>query len=290
MDNGVKKKNRFVLFLTGFVLAAILLTTLSFPGGSIVHATVSAEVENATVYPQQTSIQMPAGSELYLYGYNTGGEVGSSAFQYGQLTVAFNTGGMIVASLAATTNDTNSFSTATGHNTVSGVGITGFKSYSYFFGYNQSNDARAASVSFNVTSPNELVVLYAIAGSESYIHIAGIPGLVLDASNINSTGWISSGFMPIAIAHSYLPRGTYTASELTSINSTQNASLTADLIGAFLFVPGTPPGNSQTGTSYLGGLLTVVVISVMVAAVAIVSLVVGIVIGKRMSNVGDRNS
>ena len=55
-------------------------------------------------------------------------------------------------------------------------------------------------------------------------------------------------------------------------------------------IPGTPTWNSQSDAFFLGGLLTVVVNSMMVAAVATVSPVVEIVIGKRINGRGSRIS
>ena len=233
---------------TGFIVIflvslSVIIVLVSAFNASLAQASPSVLVENAIVSPQQTDLGIASGAEMYLYGFSTGGVLGSSTFSGGQYVDAVNAIGNIVADLAITGNNTNSFFTATGLHTIAGVGVSGFKSYSSSYGINETTGSGSASDTFNVTASGDTVVVIAIGGSSSFIRISGIPNLQIDAKNTNASGWVNYNEMPIIIGSAQLTAGEYTIIELTKGNSTQNGSaLThmADLLGVYVFTPGTP--------------------------------------------------
>lgn len=221
-----------------------LSTTLDTPSNVQVFAT--------SIFAQQSYMQLPPGGQLYIYGYGTGGEVESGYFASGQYSDAVNSVGNIAASIAVTGNDVNSFQTVTGLQTIAGVSITGYGSYTVSYGINDSIGAGSASDTFDVSNNNTTAVFFALTGSEAYLSITGIPNLQIDAQNVNSSGWVTNGYIPIIVAQSQLNSGQYTATELSRGNSTDYAVATgrmADLIGVFLFTPQIPSTNSTNTTN-----------------------------------------
>ncbi|MCL4498607.1 MAG: zinc-ribbon domain-containing protein [Deltaproteobacteria bacterium] len=209
-----------VLFLTGVIVFRIFST--SKPG----HGVVSAAVVNENT----TSVNLPQGYSLYIYGYGTGGGFQSSAFIKGQYASAINSAGNRVAALAVSKSNFNEFSTQTGYQVAGGIAITGFSRFTSFSGYNTGSGASSASVSFNVKHNNSLVVVVAIAGGGQSLSITGLSGLKTDAA------WPGSPNLAMEIVHTYLPKGSYSVSEITSQSAGgQNPNDAGNLIGAFVF-------------------------------------------------------
>ena len=208
------------LFLIGIIVFKIFST--SKPG----HGVVSAAVVNENT----TSVNLPQGYPLYIYGYGTGGGFQSSAFIKGQYASAINSAGNMVAALAVSRSNFNEFSTQTGYQVAGGVAITGFKHYLSFFGSNATSGASSASVSFNVKHNNSLVVVVAIAGGGQSLSITGLSDLKTDAV------WPGSPNLAMEIVHTYLSKGNYSVSEITSQSAGgQDPNDAGNLIGAFVF-------------------------------------------------------
>ncbi|MCL4498605.1 MAG: IPT/TIG domain-containing protein [Deltaproteobacteria bacterium] len=188
------------------------------------------QVVSAVVNENTTSVNLPQGYSLYIYGYGTGGGFQSSAFIKGQYASAINSAGNRVAALAVSKSNFNEFSTQTGYQVAGGIAITGFSRFTSFSGYNTGSGASSASVSFNVKHNNSLVVVVAIAGGGQSLSITGLSGLKTDAA------WPGSPNLAMEIVHTYLPKGSYSVSEITSQSAGgQNPNDAGNLIGAFVF-------------------------------------------------------
>jgi len=237
--------------ITSFIIFFLLLgyfIPLSFQSRIFAAAqgTQSPTVSNAIVNNYQTSLTLPSGAQEYVYGYVTGGAYPSSGFAYGQYASVTNAAGNVVAALALTTNNTNSFSTSTSYFAIGGVSVSGFSSVSSFYGSNGTPSASSASVTFTVSVPGSLVVIVGEAGDGQSISISGIPGLRVDATNFVPP--CNQGLPPVMeIASAYPSVGTYTVTEQTSqCVAGQNPNNAGDLIGVFVFAPSstTVPGSN----------------------------------------------
>ena len=274
------------LFLITVVILFSAISALPVTNGA-----TQVRIESSAVNPQQSFMNLPPGAQIYLYGYNVGASLRSGLFLNGQYFFVNNVNGNVVDSLAVTTNNSDGFATPCGSLTIAGVGISGFSSYTFSYGVNATSGAGFASDTFNVTSSGQLAVIIAFGGSQSMVRVSGIPGMSVDASNVNSAGWVSSGSMPIVIGHSYMNKGQYTVSEVSEGNITQNTTANkthmADLIGVFLFTPGAL-SKTSTSTPTIGiSVFQIIEVMVVVAVIAVVSLVVGIVIGTFISRRTD---
>ena len=222
--------------LVGFIL--FLLSTFA---GVIVSVQVqsseaqsSLAVSNAVVDDFSTSIQLPAGGRIYLYGYATGGGLPSTLFTSGQYASVTNAAGNVAASLAVTSSNTNSYTSQSAYPMIGGAAISGYSSYSSTYGSNNAPAATSASASFVVSQDGSLVVVVALAGSEQCQQVSGVPGLTVDASNAGTTGLPPA----ITIGHAYASAGFYTVTETTSqCAAGQTPDNAGDLIGVFVFVP-----------------------------------------------------
>jgi hypothetical protein len=192
-------------------------------------------VVSASVSESSSSITLLGGADIYLYGYGTGGGLPSYNFNYGQITSLTNQGGYLVAALALTTSNTNSFSTYSEYPVIGGCGVNGFSSYTYTYGSNNSPAAPSASDSFTVTASGSLVVVIAIGGDEQSLTVSGLPNLQSDAA------WPGSPWNSLEILHTYLDAGSYTVTEYTSQSAAgQTPAYAGDLIGVFVFAPALP--------------------------------------------------
>ncbi|MCL4412053.1 MAG: hypothetical protein M1526_01675 [Candidatus Thermoplasmatota archaeon] len=274
---------RYRPVILSLLAITIILLISSFSALPVSKGATQVQVESAAVNPQQSFMNLPPGAQIYLYGYNVGASLQSGLFVNGQYFFIDNENGNIVDSLAVTANNSNGFGTPCGALTIAGIGISGFSSYTFTYGMNATSGAGSASDTFNVTSTGQLAVIIAFGGSQSMVRVSGISGMHVDASNVNSSGWVTSGLMPMIVGHSYLNKGQYTVSEISEGNVTQNTTANkthmADLIGVFLFTPGTP-SKTFTPTPTAGiSIFQIIDVMVVVAVIAVVSLVVGIVIG-----------
>jgi hypothetical protein len=203
-----------------------------------------ASIANAIVTSQATSLSLNPGAQLYIYGFVTGGGSTTGNFANGPYASVTNAGGYLVAALAATSNNVNSFTTQTSNYDIGGAAVSGFSQYVASYGTNSTSGALGASDTFTVVSSASLVVVVGLGGDEQCISISGLPGLTIDATDKGATGLPSV----IMIANTYLNLGTYTATEQTQQCATgQDPAHAADLIGVFVFTSGV----SNTGTSSL---------------------------------------
>jgi uncharacterized membrane protein len=208
-------------------------------------ATGLAAISGATVLVEQNSLSLSPGAQLYVYGLVTGGGFPTTNFTDGPYTSVSNADGLLVAALAATSSDANSFTTQTAYYDVGGVAVSGFSQYASSYGSNPSPRATGASDTFTVTTPGSLVVVFGLGGGEQCLALSGVPGLTTDATD-NGTG----GLPPvITIAHAYLGPGLYTASEETQqCAGGQDPNHAADLIGVFVFTSGSAATTGPTTT------------------------------------------
>jgi hypothetical protein len=168
-------------------------------------------------------------------------------FAYGSYQSATNAAGNIVAGLAYTPSDANSFSTQTSSYSTGGIGVSGYLGQVIpYFNSNTSPGASSVSVNFQVSTSNSLVVVFALGGDEQCLAVSGLTGFIQDATN---QGTRSNA---ITIGHAVLGQGNYNVKETTSQCITgQNTNNAADLIGVFVFQPTT--GTTSTSTSLTVG-------------------------------------
>jgi len=229
-----------------WVSVATFNGTLVFP--PVANASSALAPSNAVVVERRTSLQLPSGAQLYIYGFVTGGSYGSLGFINGQYASVINAGGKLVASLAVTSNNTNSFRTQTGNHVIGGVSVSGYSSYTSSFGSSNSWGAPEASTMFAVQTPGSLAVIFALGGLQRCMTLIGISGMQIDAASPDSKG--NSYPLAMTIAHAYLNAGTYTVTEQTRCrgsSASMSPDAQADLIAAFIFVPAV----SSTSSSVL---------------------------------------
>lgn len=188
-----------------------------------------AGVVQAVVEDGDTSLQLQPG-RMYLFAMDTGGALPSGAFANEDYTQVNDAAGNLAAAIAYGLDDQNTYTTQTWAHTIGGVSVAGYwDDVKVFRGVNSQPGASSASANFAV-SEDSLVVIIALAGGESNINIAPLPGLTIDAFGSGGPGKI-----PMTIAHAYLKPGAYTATELTSAAGDLDPRCMADLIGVFVF-------------------------------------------------------
>ncbi len=216
------------LLILGTVAAAMRIAPVRAAGPTI---------NNPTVQEFQSSLQLPTGSQMYIFGMATGGLYNSGTFANGEYASVTNAAGNLAAQLAFSTIDQNSFTTSAAYYVIGGVGVSGFSTFSQTFGSNGVAGAPSASASFSLSS-DSLVVVVGLSAAETFLSLSGLAGLQTDAAVINT-----SGNIPMIIAHANLGQGSYTVTETTSPNSDQSCCPDhfADLIGVFIFSSATGP-------------------------------------------------
>jgi hypothetical protein len=208
------------------------------------HGTLHAQmVSGAIVQPGQTTLNLPPGGSTYIYGMATGGARVSTGLAGGPYQQLRNAAGNLVAELAITQSNINSFETNTFSHTIGGVSVAGFKTISASYGSNDQPNASSASDTFAVSSPS-VVVVFALAGGQTHLELQGVPGLQIDAQTVDDPSTTS-----MAIGHATLPPGSYTAMEVTG--GATNPNFMGDLIGVFVFTaiepaPPSPPSPPVT--------------------------------------------
>jgi Double zinc ribbon/zinc-ribbon domain len=189
-------------------------------------------IQNAVIMPGRTSLRLPPGRSLYLYGMVTGGAAPSSGFARGHYAQVADAARQVAVALAATPDNTNSFTTGTAYFVIGGVAVSRYSHYAASYGSNGAPGASSASDTFAL-SQNSVVVIIGLASSQQGISLTGIPGLKTEA--LSSGRDASEGMI---IAHAYLPRGVYTVTEHSrALVGGQDANHMADLIGVFAFEP-----------------------------------------------------
>jgi hypothetical protein len=184
---------------------------------------------------------MPNGAQLYIFGYATGGAFPSWGFKNGQYASAANQAGNLAASLAVTTDNSNSFETVTGMQNTGGISVSGFSSYTASHNSNSAFGAPEVSDTFTVQNSGSLVVIFALGGLQGCMTLTGITGMQAGAPSPQSVGGSNATHPGIMIAHANLNPGTYTITENTrcsrSIANNNTPDWQADLIGVFIFSP-----------------------------------------------------
>ena len=201
----------------------------------------SPRITNAMVQNQATSLQLPSGGQMYLYGFVTGGGASSSPFSDGSYASVANVDGNLVG-LAVTSSNVNYYTTQTSNYAIGGVGISGFSSFTESYGNDSTPGSSGVSDHFKVSRSGSLVVVFALGGDEQCLSVSGLPGFSIDATNIDSPGLPNI----ITIGHAYLSAGSYRVSEQTQqCAAGQDPNQAGDLIGVFVFQPaqGTIPGH-----------------------------------------------
>ena len=235
------------------LLAAIFLSC--GPESYILAASVPT-ISNATVLSQSTSLTLPTGGEVYIYAFATDGSsrttgfVNALSYLYPPTSIS-NANGNLVAGVAITTSNTNSYSPSTKSYSVAGASISGFGAQpsSGLYRPLTSNGISAApgtnGVSVYTVVPGlphfpaagYLVVIVAIGGDEQCLAVSApkLPGFTIDASNSGS------GSPAIIIAHAYpVSSGNYVVTMVSSqCTAGQNPNNAADFIEAFDFLPTT---------------------------------------------------
>jgi hypothetical protein len=120
-----------------------------------------------------TSMSLPAGGQLYVYGVATGGATALGAFANGQTIQITNADGIISAQLAATTNSSNNYTTSTSYHVLGGVGASGFNYAQGFYGVNLGPGPNLnASVQFTLTVPAMIAVI-GMGSSQTELTLSG---------------------------------------------------------------------------------------------------------------------
>lgn len=176
----------------------------------------------------ETSLNLPAGSQLYAFAMATGGYRPSGPFASGEsIQIRDAYAGYTSAEIAATTNNSNSYATSTTYHTMVGFGASGFHYAQGFYSANPNPGAHSVSVQFTLTAP-ALVVLVGAASSQQQLAFSGLPNLVTDVPY--------NTVVATAIAHASVAPGQYTAQE-TSLDTAaaQDPNAMVDLLGVFIF-------------------------------------------------------
>ena len=142
-----------------FITIMLVLTVLS-----VSSASSNIMINSPTILSEENSIQLPSGSQIYLYGAVTGGAYNTGHLAYSDkgLETVIDASGNIAAQLAVSSSNQNSFQTNCAYYAIGGVGISGFNSYNTLYGYNNSPGATQTSVHFTL-SEGALVVIIALA-------------------------------------------------------------------------------------------------------------------------------
>jgi hypothetical protein len=179
-----------------------------------------------------TSMSLPAGGQLYVYGVATGGATALGAFANGQTIQITNADGIISAQLAATTNSSNNYTTSTSYHVLGGVGASGFNYAQGFYGVNLGPGPNLnASVQFTLTVPAMIAVI-GMGSSQTELTLSGVGNPTIDVPVQTDV----SGTEALIIAHQYLTAGTYTIQETTGDGPPiQDPNHEVDLIGVLIF-------------------------------------------------------
>ncbi len=193
-------------------------------------------VSNAVVN-QATSLQLPSGGQLYLYGFVTGGGASSSTFSDGQYASVVNNNGNVVAALAVTTSNSNSYTTQSRYYSIGGASISGYSSNpTESYATDSSPGSAGVSAHFTVSTSGSLVVVVALGGDEQCLTVAGLTGFSIDATNNKSPSQPNV----ITIGHAYLDANSYTVTDQTQqCAGSQQPNNAGNMIGVFVFQPST---------------------------------------------------
>jgi hypothetical protein len=217
---------------TLFGLVVIVCFGLSRNLSQAVPTIVGAQAIQSSGDPSAaTSLSLPSGCQLYVYGVATGGARPMNAFTSGQAIQLKDADGYVAAQIVVTTDTSNSYVTDTSYHVIGGFGASGYRYVQGFYGSNSGPAATFASVQFTLAAPAMIAVL-GVASSQTALTLSGVDNLVADVPvQMNAPGTEA-----LAIAHTYLAPGTYTIQETTSSGiEGQDPNHQADLIGVLIF-------------------------------------------------------
>ncbi|MGB9730192.1 MAG: SHOCT domain-containing protein [Thermoprotei archaeon] len=220
----ILQRNLNIIIVTTLIIMLVLTMV------PIATASSSMGISSPTIIDMQSSIQLPSGSQIYLYGGVTGGASYTGNFAYSDkgIEAVSDADGYIAAQLAMSSSNENNFQTNCMYYAIGGVGISGFNSYNAVYGYNNSVGSTQTSVQFNLPE-NAMVIIIAIAsGGLNYVTIRNIPGFSTDASD-------NGGHEGILIGHAFLSPGNYIASVIAAASGQPGASHMVVLAGVYEF-------------------------------------------------------
>ncbi len=208
------------IFLTLILISSLFISSLSAGSNSVL-------LSGATITNEQTSINLPSGSQVYIYGVVTDGQYYLSTLTNYEINYDYVTdyNSETAAELAMTSSNSNSFTTQCSDYSLGGVGVSGYSTFNVVYGSNGNYGASGASVTFTLKNTATVVVFALASGGQTYVTLSGIPGFQAISSNVNGL----EGFL---IGMANLPPGQYTAVE-TSSPSSSNPGNQADLIGVY---------------------------------------------------------
>ena len=181
---------------------------------------------------QQTKLELAPGSQGYVFALDTGGAYPSRNFNAGVPRSVTDADGYLVAELATTKSNSDSYSTQTQYQAIGGFGVSDFSTETAFYGQSTVSGTHSASVSFPVTSTGSLVVIVAIGGDAQCETTSGMSGLTTD------TTWSQGMGYAVLIQQRYVDAGQYTVTENTQQCAPgQDPNHAGDLIGAFVYNP-----------------------------------------------------
>jgi YVTN family beta-propeller protein len=186
-------------------------------------------VTGAEVAQNRSLLTLSSPGALNIFAEANGGYRGTTQFVSGGLASAWDEKGHIAAAIAATPEDSNSYTTTDHYYSIAGVGVSGFQYYGELTQkVTPPVEPTTTLTNSFVLKESALVVVVAASGGQNTIALSGISGLVLDA---NGTGGTWSGVM---IGHAQLKAGTY-AETMTSTNHDAGGSNRVDMLGVFAF-------------------------------------------------------
>jgi hypothetical protein len=197
----------------------------------------------AAVKQGSTSLSLPHGAQIYIYGLSTGGALDASKFQNGAIASVNDRAGHASAELAVTKQPDNQFTTGCAYYAVGGCGVSNYGAVTALYGTNEGPAANSASVDFSLNGPTTVVVV-GLASSQQAITFDGLANLQTDVPAAAADGTVA-----MAIGHADLQAGKYTVRELTSaVAAGQDADHQADLVGVFIFSADASVVSSQSST------------------------------------------
>ncbi|MEM3907806.1 MAG: hypothetical protein QXZ17_13275, partial [Nitrososphaerota archaeon] len=178
-------------------------------------------IENPTALSEKSNISLPSGSQVYLYGFQTGGYYPTTNFTNGAIQITndpLSGNGYIYNDLAITPINQNSYSTGAVSFVIAGIGISNYVSMEYNY------SVMGHAVNFTLTAESLAVVIQ--DGGDTAEPGSGIPGLTVAAGAVGPPYNAN-----VSISYAYLAAGKY------KFDPNYGASVT----GIFIFY-----GNSTT--------------------------------------------
>lgn len=230
---------------------------------------------------QNKSISLPNGSQIYVFGEDNGGNGPQSLLSSGNVTYATTASNDTGAQVSISKHNFSSISNSpSNYYTLAGFGVSGFKSYSVHFGFNNNTNAYEGYQeyynrtlvydNFTVNSYS-LVVFMVLASSQDYISLSGISGLTIDknTSIVDPAEGTTGNNTVAVIAHAYLEPGKYSLVALTvGYTAGQPLIHMADILGAFIF--SSNPRSSGISITELYAIVGVVIAGSVIAGAIII--------------------